>query len=118
MLYFLPILLIFSEMPCTYGIDINLCFSLSPVSSILDVCVERDENVLKTTVFRKKTHTGQYLNFTSNHQKTVKVGVAYSLFDRAKSLCSNENSLKSELKDVENDLLKKGYTQSTDKEVH
>src|SRR5436190_22366147 len=80
--------------------------------AFLDVCVERDENVLKTTVFRKKTHTGQYLNFSSNHQKTAKEGVAYSLFDRAKTLCSNENSLKVELKKVENDLLKNGYPQS------
>lgn len=74
--------------------------------SFLDVCVERDRDVLKTSVFRKKTHTGQYLNFESNHQKSVKEGVAYSLFDRAKSLCSNNDELKLEIKKVEQDLIK------------
>ncbi|WP_221936005.1 hypothetical protein, partial [Klebsiella pneumoniae] len=77
--------------------------------AFLDVCVEKDRNVLKTTVFREKTHTGRYLNFQSNHQTSVKEGVAYSLFDRAKSLCSNHIDLKVEIKQVENDLLKNGY---------
>ncbi|XP_054257628.1 uncharacterized protein LOC128982715 [Macrosteles quadrilineatus] len=54
----------------------------------LDVCVEKHLNSLRTSVYRKKTHTGQYLNFQSNHQISVKEGVAYSLFDRAKSICS------------------------------
>jgi predicted GIY-YIG superfamily endonuclease/uncharacterized protein (UPF0335 family) len=78
----------------------------------LDVCVERDRNVLKTTVFRKKTHTGQYLNFQSNHQKSVKEGVAYSLFDRAKSLCSNNDDLKVEIQKIEQDLVQNGYPQN------
>lgn len=81
--------------------------------AFLDVCVEKDRDVLKTTVFRKKTHTGQYLNFHSNHQKSVKEGVAYSLFDRAKSLCSNNDDLKTEIKKVEQDLVRNGYPQPT-----
>ena len=80
--------------------------------AFLDVCVERVRNVLQTTVFRKKTHTGQYLNYESNHQKSVKEGVAYSLFDRAKSLCSNQDGLNLELKKVEDDLAKNGYPHS------
>ncbi len=78
----------------------------------LDVCVVRDRDVLKTTVYRKKTHTGQYLNFLSNHQKSVKEGVAYSLFDRAKSLCSDQDGKLEEFKKVESDLANNGYPQS------
>ncbi|XP_054259833.1 uncharacterized protein LOC128984527 [Macrosteles quadrilineatus] len=70
----------------------------------LDVCVEKHLNSLRTSVYRKKTHTGQYLNFQSNHQISVKEGVAYSLFDRAKSICSNQDELKDEIKKVEQDL--------------
>ncbi|XP_054276681.1 uncharacterized protein LOC128995686 [Macrosteles quadrilineatus] len=70
----------------------------------LDVCVEKHLNSLRTSVYRKKTHTGQYLNFQSNQQISVKEGVAYSLFDRAKSICSNQDELKDEIKKVEQDL--------------
>jgi len=80
--------------------------------AFLDVCVEKHGNTLRTTVFRKKTHTGQYLNFNSNHQKSVKEGVAYSLFDRAKSICSNQDGLNEEIKKVEKDLASNGYPQS------
>ena len=80
--------------------------------AFLDVCVIKDREVLKTVVFRKKTHTGQYLNFESNHQKSVKEGVAYSLFDRAKSLCSHNDGKLEEIKKVEHDLAKNGYPRS------
>lgn len=80
--------------------------------AFLDVCVEKDRDTLRTTVFRKKTHTGQYLNFQSNHQTSVKEGVAYSLFDRAKSICSNQDGLNEEIKRVEEDLINNGYPRS------
>ncbi|KAG8293744.1 hypothetical protein J6590_010730 [Homalodisca vitripennis] len=67
--------------------------------SFLNVCVLRYRDVLKTTVFQKKTHTGKYLNYQSNHQKSVK-GVAYSLFDRAKNLCSDKDGLREEFDDI------------------
>ncbi|XP_054257426.1 uncharacterized protein LOC128982489 [Macrosteles quadrilineatus] len=78
----------------------------------LDVCVEKHLNSLRTSVYRKKTHTGQYLNFQSNQQISVKEGVAYSLFDRAKSICSNQDELKDEIKKVEQDLASNGYPRS------
>ncbi|XP_054260153.1 uncharacterized protein LOC128984810 [Macrosteles quadrilineatus] len=78
----------------------------------LDVCVEKHLNSLRSSVYRKKTHTGQYLNFQSNHQISVKEGVAYSLFDRAKSICSNQDELKDEIKKVEQDLASNGYPRS------
>ncbi|KAG8318315.1 hypothetical protein J6590_006631 [Homalodisca vitripennis] len=66
-----------------------------------------------TTVFRKKTHTGKYLNYQSNHQKYVKEGVAYSEFS-AKSLCSDNDGLKEEFKKVELDLRHNGYPESNE----
>ena len=47
--------------------------------AFLDVCVERNNRTLATSVYRKHSHTGQYLNFNSKHPKHVKIGVAKSL---------------------------------------
>ena len=51
----------------------------------LDVNIIRDENTLHTTVYRKKTDSGRYLNYQSNHPRSVKVGVASSLLRRAET---------------------------------
>lgn len=75
----------------------------------LDVNVTRENNKLNTTVFRKKTHTGRYLNYTSNHSVSVKEGVALSLFDRARAVCSDNSSLRREFDNIEHDLKKNGY---------
>jgi len=77
--------------------------------AFLDVTVVREKEGLKTTVYRKKTHTGRYLNYKSNHCESVKEGVAKSLFDRAKIVCSDNNSLKEEFNNISRDLANNGY---------
>lgn len=77
--------------------------------AFLDVNVIRENGGLKTIVYRKKTHTGRYLNYKSNHCESIKEGVALSLFDRAKTVCKDETSLKHEFKQITSDLLKNGY---------
>lgn len=76
----------------------------------LDVLVKRcDNQTLKTQVYRKATHTGRYLNFTSNHHPNVLVGVAKCLYDRAKIICSTEDILQEEQKLISDMLRSNGY---------
>lgn len=60
----------------------------------LDVLVNREDNQINTTVFRKPTHTGQYINKFSNHPDHVKRGIIRSLHGRAINLCSSKISLR------------------------
>lgn len=79
--------------------------------AFLDVNVIKDSTTLKTEVFRKKTHTGRYLNYKSNHCESVKESVAYSLFDRAKSVCCERETLDAELNKISQELKNNGYPQ-------
>ncbi|XP_067682687.1 uncharacterized protein [Haliotis asinina] len=55
----------------------------------LDVLVSRTScNQLQTSVYRKPTHTDQYIHFKSNHPPKVKTGVISTLTRRAKNICS------------------------------
>jgi hypothetical protein len=75
----------------------------------LDVCVERIGNTLSTSVFRKSTHTGQYLNFNSNHPKHVKIGIAKCLFSRAGKICSTHDAKLIEFDRINKDLRDSGF---------
>jgi len=51
---------------------------------------------LEFSIYRKATHTQNYLKFNSNHSKNHKEAVAISLVDRAYNICST-NRLENEL---------------------
>ena len=65
----------------------------------LDILItpEEDGN-LSTSVFRKPTHTDQYLQWDSHHTISSKYSVAGSLYHRAKTVCSNAQLLQKEEK--------------------
>ena len=64
----------------------------------LDCLIEIDnEESLQTKLYRKKTHTGQYMHYTSNQPEHVKVGTIKTLVRRTKIVCSTEESLTEEL---------------------
>jgi predicted GIY-YIG superfamily endonuclease/uncharacterized protein (UPF0335 family) len=71
--------------------------------------VEKRENHIQTSVYRKQTHTGQYLNYLSNHSNNTKHGVVRSLVDRAITICNTDASLETEISNIKNDLNKNGY---------
>lgn len=61
----------------------------------LDTLVYRGQTTYHTTIFRKKTFTGVYLNWTSLTSKKYKIGLIYCFMDRIWRICS-ENHLRDE----------------------
>jgi hypothetical protein len=66
--------------------------------------ISRTELGLRTKVYRKKTHTQQYIHWRSNHPKNVLLGTLKGLIHRAHYFCDVEEDLKEEL-----DLLKEVF---------
>ena len=65
----------------------------------LDTSVSRDSNgLLTTTVYRKPTHTDQYLAYDSHHPQSVKRGIVNCLYDRANHLTSKPSAISEEKK--------------------
>ena len=76
----------------------------------LDVLFHKKEDgTLKTTVYRKKTHTDQYLNFASHHPLHHKQGVVRTLLDRADALVSDPEDKAAEYEHVSQALMTCGY---------
>ena len=76
----------------------------------LDVLVKRREDgSISTSVFRKKTHTDKYLDFTSHHPLTNKLAVVNTLLCRAKSHSSDKQSEIAEVDHVTKALKHNGY---------
>ena len=72
---------------------------------VLDVDIEKQENgSSKFKIYRKSTHTDQYLNFTSHHPLNQKLGVVRTLFDRANALISTEEDRREEIENVKKAL--------------
>ena len=64
------------------------------------VTIKRDSNgLLTTTVYRKPTHTDQYLAYDSiHHPQSVKHGIVKCLYDRAKHPTSKPSAISEEKK--------------------
>jgi hypothetical protein len=61
--------------------------------------VTRDEDQLRHTVYRKKTHSDRYLNAKSHHHPQQKRALMKTLFHRAETIC-DEDSKERELKHI------------------
>ena len=74
--------------------------------SFLDTIVKPEaDGTLSITVYRKPTHTDQYLQWDSHHHLSAKFSVIHILSHRAKTVCS-----KPELPQQERDHLRKALT--------
>ena len=63
----------------------------------LDVLVTpQADGSLSTSVYRKPTHTNQYLQWDSHHPISAKYSAISTLFHRAKEVCSTKQHLKEE----------------------
>ena len=67
----------------------------------LDTLVTTEpDNTFSTTVYRKPTHTDQYLYWDSNHHITAKQSVFNTLAHRAKTVSSSQDKMDRELKHI------------------
>ena len=74
--------------------------------SFLDTIVKPEaDGTLSITVYRKPTHTDQYLQWDSHHHLSAKFSVIHTLSHRASTVCS-----KPELLQQEKDHLRKAFT--------
>ncbi|XP_072048444.1 uncharacterized protein [Amphiura filiformis] len=71
--------------------------------------VIQPDRSIKVTIYRKSTHTDQYLNFSSNHPIDHKLGVIRTLYHRADTVVTNLQDREDEKTHVNNALVKCGY---------
>ena len=62
------------------------------------------DSILSTSVYRKPTHTDQYLHWDSNHHITAKQSVYNTLTHRAKTVSSTHHNLDKELSHIKTAL--------------
>ena len=76
----------------------------------LDILITpRQDGSLKTTVYRKPTHTDLYLQWDSNHTITSKYSVVDTLHHRAQVICSSPELLQQEEKHLHQALTRCNY---------
>ena len=75
----------------------------------LDVLVKRTESGISTTVYKKPTHTGLYLNYESNHPACIKNGLVKTLTHRAAIISSSMAEEEEELYNIRQQLTKNSY---------
>lgn len=76
----------------------------------LDVLVKKVAEHVESSVYRKPTHTDQYLHWDSNHPSGTKQGVVRCLGYRAKNICSTESNLRKEQCHLRQAFMKNGYS--------
>ena len=80
------------------SIDKNIKFTAEtradgPMPFLDTLVIPQNDGSLSTTVYRKSTHTNQYLQWDSHHTISNKYSVISSLLHRAKGICSPQKQL-------------------------
>ena len=76
----------------------------------LDVTVKIQLNNFVTTVFRKITHTGVFLNYLAVAPTVWKKGVILSLLYRAKMICSSASTFNIEVSKLKKMFVANSYS--------
>ena len=80
--------------------------------SLLDIRITREQDgSLSTNIYRKPTHTDQYLHFSSRHPKSSKSSVVSTLLRRVSMHCSKTEQKFEEKQKVYKTLEQNGYPQ-------
>jgi len=69
----------------------------------------KEDRTITTTVYRKKTHTNQYLNFNSNHHIRQKLRIISTLERRMETIVQEEDSKEEEKELIHNAFLANDY---------
>ena len=78
--------------------------------AFLDASASREpDGSLSTSVYRKPSHTDQYLAYVSHHPQSVKRGIVKCLYDRAKRLVIKPSVISAEKKHLSSVLVSNGY---------
>lgn len=104
-------------LPFVNSINKSLQFTLEMETNnclpFLDIYIQRlvDNNhtYLHTSVYRKPSSTGQYINFSSAAPLSHKITVIHSLLHRAFLYCSQPITLSNEIKKIFSDLKNNGF---------
>ena len=80
--------------------------------AFLDTLLKRNNGEISVLVYRKPTHTDQYLHYSSNHQTSCKGSAYSSFFNRAHSNITNKDDLHEENARIKQVLKENGYQDS------
>ena len=80
--------------------------------AFLDTLLKQDNGEISVLVYRKPTHTDQYLHYSSHHQTSCKERVVSSLFNRPYSIITNKDDLDKENTRITRVLKENGYQES------
>ena len=78
--------------------------------AFLDTLLKQNNGEISVLVYRKPTHTDQYLHYSPHHQKSSKESV--SLFNRAYSIITNKDDLHKENARIKQVLKENRYQES------
>ena len=75
----------------------------------LDIMLEREQNIIKTSVYRKKTYTGVGLNFSSFSYYPFKLNSFFTFFYRAWRISKTYIDFNTEIEYLRTFFLNNGY---------
>ena len=91
----------------------NIKFTMEEESNgelaFLETLLKQNNGEISVLVYRKPTHTDQYLHYSSHHQTSCKECVVSSLFNRVYSIITNKDDLHEENARIKQVLKENGY---------